>query len=749
MRNTGCMSEAQPECSDACRDLVSKVRHLLEKQFPHIHTDLAKDGLGFESKHDKVLTSGILSLSATVTPEPMILLQMEVARTEGGGWIDIGALWNGIASLETHCRLLESMADPKTASSRYFVEIPIQVKKMDYRREVSLQSVFSDVAKFAVALQEQLPKTDPALVDLEKVYGKTEHLSPVFPLAKDRQKVTGGLDAWAGKVLEYCGAGGQVALSSEDSATLGYCIALLATEAQTLSTTLGQLSQSPGGWRGLIELLDNAPGIVVVPASILAVASSRYEVGRDGEVTLRLLRDRGVPVIFAGTKDQLQSVFTAQGIEADPLSPMMKQCPSIEMVDLIHHSFCVEARKAGGISPASEKMLIETISHVLDSHGEHQVRQALSRVCCHSISQYKTGRWDQGNTLTRFTEHILGARETVSGLTIKPRAERPEHVQANLIKLTNPGLSPYLRRSLVGQDNALERLIKHLQKECLTRPAYQPLRWCAQGTPGTGKSFSAHSVAKYLGIPYVNVDAASMADMFTATSQLLGGGRGLVGSDRIGRLEEAAQSPNGALVEISDLDHATPSVRSGLAEIFLQVLETGEAQSGIGKMFSCAKLILSFTMNLPDGKDESVRTSLGFRSELSSEEVEDRVCDEIKQMVSSAFLSRIGEPILFAPLSDDSYSIIVGRTFEQALCSAADRMAYKVGKVELESAVPCHIVKAVRTSAHSFGARILMEKTRQFACQAFLEFHQAIGKKRAFKTLSVALDQEGHIQIKP
>ena len=111
--------------------------------------------------------------------------------------------------------------------------------------------------------------------------------------------------------------------------------------------------------------------------------------------------------------------------------------------------------------------------------------------------------------------------------------------------------------------------------------------------------------------------------MAEASAQLLGSGRGIVGSYRAGRLEEAAHHHGGVLVEVSDIDHAPPGVRSFLADLFLQVLETGEAQSGAGAIFSCASVVFAFTLNLPGGGDEAVRRRLGFGDAPSRE-----VCTE-------------------------------------------------------------------------------------------------------------------------
>ena len=210
-------------------------------------------------------------------------------------------------------------------------------------------------------------------------------------------------------------------------------------------------------------------------------------------------------------------------------------------------------------------------------------------------------------------------------------------------------------------DRDLTALANRLQNESLMRPDHQPLCYCAQGTPATGKSQSARLIAEFLGIPYVNIDAASIPDFYTASAQLLGSGRGIVNSYQAGRLEQAAKHYKGVLIEVSDLDHAKPQVRSSLADLFLQALENGEAQSATGEMFSVANCIFAFTINLPEGMDETIRKSIGFGEGPSENQIMKDVIRAVKGLFSSAFISRIGTPILFDPLSGNDVTEILVR----------------------------------------------------------------------------------------
>jgi ATP-dependent Clp protease ATP-binding subunit ClpA len=227
-------------------------------------------------------------------------------------------------------------------------------------------------------------------------------------------------------------------------------------------------------------------------------------------------------------------------------------------------------------------------------------------------------------------------------------------------------------------------------------------------------------LATLLGVPFINIDAASMSDYHTASAQLLGSGRGIVGSHEPGRLEQAAKHHTGAVIEVSDLDHAAPSVRSQLADLFLQVLGSGEIQTATGAMVSCANLIIAFTMNLPAGSDERAHRSIGFGDAPSHREVSQRVIAEIKTMLSAAFLSRVGSPILFEPLAEDSLAEIARRAVEESVASALSRMGMAFSEIIVNQDVGNAVLAAVEVNLTSFGVRALVEKARSLSADAVL-----------------------------
>jgi ATP-dependent Clp protease ATP-binding subunit ClpA len=235
-------------------------------------------------------------------------------------------------------------------------------------------------------------------------------------------------------------------------------------------------------------------------------------------------------------------------------------------------------------------------------------------------------------------------------------------------------------------------------------------------------------LAQYLGIPYVNFDAASPPDLYSAKAQLEGSGRGIVGSHQAGRLEQCAKHHQGCVLEVSDIDHASPQVASGLGDIFLQCLETGEAQSATGTLFSAASVIFVFSINGPGGADEQVRKRLGFGDPPSPGEVTARVSEVIKNMLSSAFLSRIGTPIVFDPLEGKALALIEERAVERAARTAAGRLGIRVNAVEIEPSLGEWLVSTAGRGMVSHGARGLLEIARSHVAVAMAGIASCEGK---------------------
>ena len=341
------------------------------------------------------------------------------------------------------------------------------------------------------------------------------------------------------------------------------------------------------------------------------------------------------------------------------------------------------------------------------------VRQTASRLIENRI------RPSNVSDAVTFTRRLADCSETLGGIGKRPRVRRSPAVQQRYVeRLTDPGLTTYLKTYLLGQDTAIGEQVEKLRRQVLTCPLHKPLRVGALGPTGTGKSECAALLARWLDVPFVNIDAASMPDAHTAMSQMLGSGRGIVDSDQAGRLEQVAKHHEGVVVELSDIDHAIPTVRTAVTDLALQLLQTGEAQAAKGHMFSCANLLLVFTLNLPDGKDERVFQPMGFGLTPTLDEVRKDVRRELKRLFSTAFWGRVGDPVLFGPLEHDVRIEIVRRCLEEAAVTAMDRLCVRDVRVEASTDVAARLLTGPGAPASHLGARGLLELARQHAAYA-------------------------------
>ncbi|MDY6988903.1 MAG: AAA family ATPase [Thermodesulfobacteriota bacterium] len=705
------------------------------------------DGTSFHSKEDDKPRSGVLSFSGKLSDDAVIAIRMELLRGPRNLLIDAGVLFKGLAGLDGRVRVLKPEEEDGKASLQ--VELDAKASPMSITRA----SAFSDQIKQLDTLARSLQAELPALripSDLIKAYEAfDETLAPVHPLDKDGGPSFDQLLSWAEEAKDFLTGSASLGIASPFLAVLNLALAAVASACLTSGTSLGHLIPPAIGSKGLLDLAAKAPGMVVVPAVRLRLGTNPYELGNEMHNLLAALSASNKPVIFTGTLEELQAVFSGgQGAKNDPLFPVVRHAPDVPLDDLVQFAVALNARLPGGLSQNTREELIQETLGALQDLSLSEQKRVLPVVVSRAVNVIRSGA-QQSVPLSSFASKVSALSETLGGLSPRPRVRRVAHIQERFVRvLSDTGLLDYFREHLLAQDGALEHLVKRLSMEALTRPIHQPIRYCAQGTPGTGKSESAILLARKLDIPYVNIDAASMPDYHTAASQLLGSGRGIVMSHQAGRLEQTAKHHQGAVMEVSDIDHAHPSVRAYLGDLFTQPLETGEAQSATGAMFSCANVIFIFTMNLPGGMDEAVRKGIGFHNLPSDKEVRKRVTAEIKRMLSGAFLSRIGTPILFDPLDGDALAAIVERAIRKAILSATEHLDLPIQEVVLEEGLGATVLASVEPSITSFGARALLEHARALAAEAIVEVRQKMAK-RGNKALRVSTTSQGGLRINP
>jgi ATP-dependent Clp protease ATP-binding subunit ClpA len=117
-------------------------------------------------------------------------------------------------------------------------------------------------------------------------------------------------------------------------------------------------------------------------------------------------------------------------------------------------------------------------------------------------------------------------------------------------------------------------------------------------------------------------------------------------------------------------------------------------------------------MNLPGGLDEGLRKGIGFNNIPTRKDIRRDVTKEIKNMLSGAFLSRIGTPIVFEQLDGPSLGMILERSIRNAALTAAEHLNAKIAGVDMDEDLGTKLLSSMESSIFSYGARAILEHGR-------------------------------------
>ncbi|MBU2488891.1 MAG: hypothetical protein KKA60_05835 [Proteobacteria bacterium] len=566
---------------------------------------------------------------------------------------------------------------------------------------------------------------------------------------------------WVRPVPPWASDPGYTAMAIETAGTLEgvSCIALLGDGALACDWFLAHLSQAclergqslgrvPAismGMRKLLALSMAAPGPVAVPAVALQIAVNPYEISGEVQAFLAAMAQGPGRIVIYGGQASLQAVFArGQGVDQDPLFPLVQRLGMPEPEGACRFALARCAEPLGGIPQKDLPALARSVMEGLEPFRDEEKIRLLPHLADRRVRQWSRG----GSGGDRdFAMALESARETLGGLPTKSRSARNPAIQSSFVRvLADPGLADRLGEKILGQERSLRAAADRLAMEVLTRPRHQPIRLLLVGSAATGKSSLTARLATLLDIPYYTWDMSAIPDSHTAHSQGFGAGRGIVSSQIPGHVERTALSPFGAVLEMADADHS--AVRAFVADQCLQLMETGEAQTGTGDRFSVARVIFVFTMNLPDGLDEKVhRKSIGFSNPPNEKDVEKAVTAHLKQLFGRAFISRMGSPVIFSPLSGDALAAILERAVIEAV-SIALTVSGHAPKVILEKGMGGHLMQSMDRNVESFGARVLLEHGRQAAAMAIQDFLFKQKAGPAAKVM-VRVDSHGRLELVP
>ena len=253
---------------------------------------------------------------------------------------------------------------------------------------------------------------------------------------------------------------------------------------------------------------------------------------------------------------------------------------------------------------------------------------------------------EENNPLLKMSLDENDIRKVITNWTGIPVEELGEDEAEQLMHLEDN-----LQNSVIGQDEAIHSIANIVRRNRMGfSDSNKPIgSFLFLGTTGVGKTELAKTLARYL---FHSQDLIIRIDMSEyqqehSVSRLFGAPPGYVGYDQGGQLTEAVRRKPYSVILLDEIEKAHPKV----FETLLQVLDDGRMTDGQGHVVDFKNTIIIMTSNLGA---MSIAEHIGEErfAEMKPAIIQ-QIVQMLKQKVSSEFVNRIDEILLFNPLSKE------------------------------------------------------------------------------------------------
>ena len=220
-----------------------------------------------------------------------------------------------------------------------------------------------------------------------------------------------------------------------------------------------------------------------------------------------------------------------------------------------------------------------------------------------------------------------------------------------------------LRGRIVGQDAAVEKLVKAIQRTRVgLKDPNKPIgTFIFLGPTGVGKTELAKTLTEYLfdkEDALIRIDMSEYMEKFSI-SRLVGAPPGYVGYEEGGQLTEKVRRKPYSVVLLDEIEKAHPDVFN----ILLQVLDDGILTDSLGRRVDFRNTIIIMTSNIGVRDLKDFGAGIGFatksRVENQDDMVKSTIQNALKKTFSPEFLNRLDDVIVFNSLArEDLHKII-------------------------------------------------------------------------------------------
>ncbi|SNY97461.1 type VI secretion system ATPase TssH [Halomonas sp. hl-4] len=457
--------------------------------------------------------------------------------------------------------------------------------------------------------------------------------------------------------------------------------------------------------RGLRDVYEQAHGVLIGDSGLRAAAalSARYLAGRQ-------LPDKAIDVLdtactrLAQTLDtpprklsHLQSEHTAALRERDQLAreallgrdvdATRRQTLDEHLARLDDELATLEAawreqRECVDAIVGLHRQLLESDSHAPDALAASQHAELAER-------EQQLARLQQTHTLVTPSVEEAQIAQVIGDWT-GVQVERM--TSDELTRLTE--LPTHLGESIQGQDDAIERIHRHLltARADLRRPGRPLGAFLLVGPSGVGKTETVVQIADQLygGRQFLTTINMSEYQEKHTVSRLIGSPPGYVGFGEGGLLTEAIRQRPYSVVLLDEVEKAHPDVLN----LFYQAFDKGELADGEGRLIDCKNVVFFLTSNL------------GYEAIVAHGDnptaLDDALYPVLAGFFKPALLARM-EVVPYLPLAGDTLREIVNAKLTTLATRIRER--HRQASVVLDDA----LVEAICTRAtrSENGARML------------------------------------------
>ena len=230
--------------------------------------------------------------------------------------------------------------------------------------------------------------------------------------------------------------------------------------------------------------------------------------------------------------------------------------------------------------------------------------------------------------------------------------------QAEGIRLLEMG--PTLKKAVIGQDAAIEKIVKAIQRNRLgLKDPGKPIgTFMFLGPTGVGKTHLAKKLSEYLfdsSDALIRIDMSEYMEKFSV-SRLIGAPPGYVGYEEGGQLTERVRRHPYSVVLLDEIEKAHPDVFN----LLLQVMDEGRLTDSLGRRIDFKNTIIIMTSNIGTRQLKEFGSGVGFATREVDREYSHGVLSKaLNKAFSPEFLNRIDDIVIFETLDRDAIFRII------------------------------------------------------------------------------------------